>query len=788
MSANNETRRETIISLSEQLVRAWKARYPFGGEPERIAGENRQNGLIYRVLDNLDLPLLRELRVNRYSDQRFGDFVTGLYQKCDCPMVKLGPKIVTYAMDTTDRIEDLCRAFGYKGEFELDWKVQTDCHNALLYLTRVWGDNLKYNVQYLFCYYAQVDLPPRSEKIVAQDGWLCFGKPGRTIRRRLVGDKLRTWECRNTLLQGFKKCLLPLEFEDWYDTVDGTRKSLAGESPVMSPEVREELVRTGRELRRKTPELHVRKNYKLSNSSCIESTRKRGGFCGEYFRRMSLRSEDDDLGIIYRISPPFLVGDYREKGRWEGGLVYSRCELTYVDMFTENRGNTFESLQGEVARVKVRVIPEPFKFRVISIGEFDAYSCLKPYQNMMWKTLQRFDCFSLTGPGNDDLFEKVQAMVGRYWDVGMKFLSGDYKNATNFLSAEASRVLTQEWIGWDHPELMMILERSLFKSKLDFTDAGKGVTTVLDEEIVNTFEESDMTNGQLMGHPCSFPILCAVNAALCRMALEKAWGRSFSLDDLPLLINGDDCLLIGSAELQREWRSRTAEVGLIESVGKSYFTDRFAMINSRLLLVKTHRVGDCVPERYVAEVTNDVGFANLGILVGRKKGNHVDCEVNMSQKVTNDSAYKFWMSAADNFEQMNKRLEKLHVPLTEYVGHFRQYFYEVPLPLHLEKEYGGYGLPVEKVGWGFCQFSGKKQTMLYPKPVSFTPRRDSAVMLGEAYYCGGMASQFDDMVSPDFLEEVIRRCNDIWNGVVEGEIPTCPPEPKAQKDWIVTTL
>jgi len=761
---------------------------------------------------------MRNLRVNNYSDERLSCFFAGLYEGCSSPMVVVGPKTATYAMDTTDRVMDLCRAFGYKGQFSLEWKFQTDCHFALLYLTRVWGDNLKYNVQYLFCYYSGVDLPPRSEKIVGKDGFLCYGEPGATIRRRLVKDNLRSWECRNTILQGFKKCLLPLEYEDWYDTVKSTRESLAGESPYMTPEVRAQLVRTGEELAKKTPSLKVRKNFKLSDSSCIESTRKRGGFAGEYFRRCNLRSEDDDIGIIYRISPPFLVGDYREKGKNEGGLLYSRCELTYVDMFKENRTRTFETLQERVARVKVRVIPEPFKFRVISIGEFDAYSCLKPYQNMLWKTLQRYNCFALTGPGNNDLLEMVQKMVADYWDVGMKFLSGDYKNATNFLSAEASRVLAQAWFGNRNPELMMILERSLFRSTLDFSDAGMGVTTVLGGKIENTFDESDMTNGQLMGHPCSFPILCAVNAALCRMVLEEAWGREFTLDEIPLLINGDDCLLIGPNRLQSLWRDRTREVGLLESVGKSYFTDKFAMINSRLLLVKKMKVESIrdenlfaqegFPDRgtksYVGYVSNDVGYVNLGILVGRKKGSNVDCEVNRADRVTDESAYAFWQSACDNFAQMNLRCEKLRVPLQEYCESFRSFFEELPLPLSLPKVRGGFGFPAEKVQWSFdgrgkrsyCLEwyddvvpSGVDLTTLYPVKAPFgLKNRSSAVMLGEAYSCGGMATQFDDLSPPDFLLDVGSWANKLYRIVRPvGMVSTCQPEPEVQTEWIVTT-
>jgi len=598
------------------------------------------------------------------------------------------------------------------------------------------------------------------------------------------------------VLQGFKKSLLPLDARDWKDTIEDTAKSLAREPSDLRDELYGELIRTGNELARKSGEVQVRKNFTLSKSACIEMLRAAGGFAGFFLKNLGLRE------IPYRISPPILVGDIRYHDSSRVGLLYSRCPYQYADLYQEvGKFTLYERMMEGKAQVQMRVIPEPFKFRVISVGEFDYYSYLKPWQTWMWKTLQRFECFSLTGAGADDLVSHVERIVSRYWDVGMKFLSGDYKAATNELSSHASMVLAEAWFK-DYPEYLCVLKNSLFTSDLLFHKARMGVPGLMpekkipkeirksmDKAVMDSYcddsqtelplswkeeealmnvqvhaslpEIGEMNNGQLMGHPCSFPILCAVNAAVCRMSLEKVWKRRFSLDDIPLLVTGDDCLLIGPNELQPGCWELIAECGLIESVGKSYFTDRFAMINSRYLSVDTSPVyvgdrgylGDALldksftkrdqdvcPVRYVASIKHDVGYVNLGVLVGRKKGSNVDCEVNIAEEVTDASAYAFWQSAADNFAQMNLRCKKISVELGRYVTSFQRFFSKIPLPLHLNKEMGGFGLP------------GADVTSVARLRSPFKQSRRGSTVLGEAYFSGGMASVFDDGLYPDFLE------------------------------------
>jgi hypothetical protein len=82
-------------------------------------------------------------------------------------------------------------------------------------------------------------------------------------------------------------------------------------------------------------------------------------------------------------------------------------------------------------------------------------------------------------------------------------------------------------------------------------------------------------NGQLMGSPVSFPLLCKINAATIRAA-----DKELGLDNLPFIVNGDDALVYRP----RDWRpvhQRLARAaGLTYSVGKVYCSGNYANVNS----------------------------------------------------------------------------------------------------------------------------------------------------------------------------------------------------------------
>ena len=87
-------------------------------------------------------------------------------------------------------------------------------------------------------------------------------------------------------------------------------------------------------------------------------------------------------------------------------------------------------------------------------------------------------------------------------------------------------------------------------------------------------------NGQLMGSPLSFPVRCATHCVAYWMALEEYLGRPIALQDLPVLINGDDICFMANDDFHLVWQKWVAKVGCTLSPGNNYISPDYATINS----------------------------------------------------------------------------------------------------------------------------------------------------------------------------------------------------------------
>jgi len=112
------------------------------------------------------------------------------------------------------------------------------------------------------------------------------------------------------------------------------------------------------------------------------------------------------------------------------------------------------------------------------------------------------------------------------------------------------------------------------------------------------------TWGQLMGSPISFPILCLVNLAVSRLAMDL--GGYFGPYDLsgcrdqsfgypmrplvqyPLLVNGDDVGFESDQVIYGLWKDLTKRVGLVFSLGKNFTHPTVLILNSRLHVLDRH--------------------------------------------------------------------------------------------------------------------------------------------------------------------------------------------------------
>lgn len=256
---------------------------------------------------------------------------------------------------------------------------------------------------------------------------------------------------------------------------------------------------------------------------------------------------------------------------------------------------------------KPAFILEPLKVRPIMMGPAEEYFWLLQTQSYLWNSLARYDTFSLIkNPVSSELLRngflrKIARVESEFPElVGKwKYHSGDYASATDNFKMFWSKYI------WD-----LICSFGQIPNWLRRI----GVKCLVAHKIVYSEPEGvdvrDQVNGQSMGSPISFPVLCILNAALCSLSFKQAcYPKSPSVDGkswadiseeeelinsplsrrlqklrwskVPMLINGDDCLNAFTESAKDRWEYLADFSGLTPSVGKTYFSDLFLQINSQ---------------------------------------------------------------------------------------------------------------------------------------------------------------------------------------------------------------
>jgi len=262
---------------------------------------------------------------------------------------------------------------------------------------------------------------------------------------------------------------------------------------------------------------------------------------------------------------------------------------------------------GGIPLAKFLALPEALKIRVISTGPAMLYTALKPLQRKLWSVMSRHPCFHLTGA--PITAQHVQERLGKVLPPNHSFLSVDYKNATNEIHSKCSEIVCDELskvLGLE-PVLAHLFRLSLTGHQL----INKATGEVLPQ-----------ANGQLMGSVTSFPVLCIINAALCRWALELTNTGQFAaylpLSKAKLCVNGDDAVMVANTYTQDVWERVTSFCGLVKSIGKVYFSRHFLNMNSATFYYS--------PSCWTLEERKDfsliemhyrqVGYINFGLLFG----------------------------------------------------------------------------------------------------------------------------------------------------------------------------
>jgi hypothetical protein len=348
--------------------------------------------------------------------------------------------------------------------------------------------------------------------------------------------------------------------------------------------------------------------------------RKNGGALGLFHAERELWVESCPCGDSL-MSPT--GAHYKFSGFHDMSSLEHICNVSYAASALRAyamRKTVLDSAEGPVSerrvaqiladrRVKLTGLQEPLKARVISLGTPQRYYRQKLLQVHMHAVLRKYDRFELTGKpldaralnwANPRFWEQLLLPQSLHEEDDMEpgamaptigFLSGDYADATNMMRGWASRVAGRAiGLAWEAGGGVDILE-----------DLEEGL---VDNLILDPREDGTLaaqTEGQLMGAPVSFPVLCLVNSAVITIAYQRflyetdcayvrgrsvRWshgphkGKVIGPGALPFRVNGDDCVMVCPAAFMEVWEQVAAWAGLYSSVGKSYWSPDWLLMNS----------------------------------------------------------------------------------------------------------------------------------------------------------------------------------------------------------------
>lgn len=578
------------------------------------------------------------------------------------------------AFDTLERVSDYIQVFSL-GQFLEEHQLLTYAGYHLMEFCGALTTNLKYHLISMFNMYwfdcsteelAERNLPKRSSVVIGKPGQLWAGPTLRYFRMKVYGQSSyrRTkrrpdfWEIAlNSLFQGWKKGLLPVSLEE-------VTRSVKEHSVAMKNVPTHEVDDLVAEVRRTVRDLHfesdLRSKYdkqylqstkfsKLWNPSrhaCVESNFGNFGFLGEFLRNTSywgatVNKKELLLGLALRTE--FLVGYKTTKF----GVEEIRTKYLFYQQKEEIHSAVRKAVMNfELPRAIPATVLEPNKARIITKGEYASYLALKPYQRQFWSLLQKFPQFQLVG---HKLNSEILHVVGKGFCLGDVFVSGDYKSATDNFDYRLTRACVEELCRHLTPVAKQLCLRGLGPHEIHYLPwkVQKSKDIELSENYLPRFWEHNissidntvtMNSAQLMGSPLSFIVLCIVNFALTRKALEAVKGRRYSIRESPILINGDDVLFPISPSGVEVWRETVTRGGLSPSPGKNYVSSEFVQLNSEVYKViysegtmfkeirtwrEEQRNGTCNPIPSVLLVSEfmKIPYLNFGLMLDRHKDN-----------------------------------------------------------------------------------------------------------------------------------------------------------------------
>jgi hypothetical protein len=454
------------------------------------------------------------------------------------------------------------------------------------------------------------------------------------------------------------------------------------------------------EIRRTVRELFTDQHYTYadrfrplfpSTSANYIRSRTKGGAVGEILTHPTLMEGLRSPGGCPVISGKTTLRNGEEEREQEHWVDYDSNELERRCRVLYNR-IVAEALKEEYT-VEPVPLEEPLKVRIITKGPPFTQTMMKPLQKFLHNVLRKHKTFRLIGtPVNE---EEMLNGLGYHLKDDHYYLSGDYAAATDNLESWATAA------AWNEIADLLSLtdvERVaglalLLHNRFDLSEIEE-----ISPETAEYIYKHLQANGQLMGTITSFPILCIINAAVCRWAMEVSYKRVFTLKDAPLMVNGDDCALKGPWSLQGIWRRTTALVGLDESIGKSFFTRKFVNMNSTSFM----RIPEESPDKIITVLNQrnqiivrhtrltQTPYVNMAILYGfkRSQGGAGMKELDARQNI--GARARELLALAPTSMQMEV--------MRGFIEYNRGDLSSARLPWYIPEWLGGFGLPTGS--WG----------------------------------------------------------------------------------------
>lgn len=329
-----------------------------------------------------------------------------------------------------------------------------------------------------------------------------------------------------------------------------------------------------------------------SSRACLQASLRDGGATALY-PRFALPSADELTGL-HRLH--FLNESYESWRReiyvsavYNAGLVARSEKELDTDL-----GKIYAP---EIQCVKVSPILEPGKVRIVSVGDGYSYTALQRLQGSLLRAWKSSPYSTML---KQDLLPSILRMDEEsdfpYW------CSGDYKGATDREKREVS--LTQ-----------LDVLQSLGYADVDLARATMSTNYLIYPKKYG-IEPGVSREGQLMGHPLSFPLLCAANLTVFRECweryVEESVGEERSLRiqrraqnfDL-VLINGDDILFKCDDRLYELFLEVSKTYGFEISQGKNFKSPDCCVINSKVFIRRNGQMKavDYLNQRYLSRKT-----------------------------------------------------------------------------------------------------------------------------------------------------------------------------------------